>query len=66
MKKVGAYLAIAAFALIPFAFAPTAAFGLRIGPFHLGIGITITNYTCTGIATMLPVMNLMVHVTNPS
>ena len=37
MKKVGAYLAIAAFALIPFAFAPTAAFGLRIGPFHLGI-----------------------------
>ena len=37
MKKVGAYLAIAAFALIPFAFAPTATFGLRIGPFHLGV-----------------------------
>jgi LTXXQ motif family protein len=37
MKKVGAYLAIAALALIPFAFAPTAAFGLRIGPFHLGM-----------------------------
>lgn len=37
MKKVGAYLALAAFALIPLAFAPTAAFGLRIGPFHLGM-----------------------------
>ena len=39
MKKVGAYLAIAAFALIPVAFAPNAAFGLRIGPFHLGVPI---------------------------
>jgi LTXXQ motif family protein len=37
MKKVGAYLAIAAFALIPFAASPAAAFGLRLGPFHLGL-----------------------------
>jgi len=37
MKKVGAFLAIAAFALIPFAFAPADALGLRIGPFHLGV-----------------------------
>jgi hypothetical protein len=35
MKKVGAHLAIAAFALIAFASPP--AFGLRIGPFHLGL-----------------------------
>jgi LTXXQ motif family protein len=37
MKKVGAYLAIAAFALIAFVSPPAAAFGLRIGPFHLGV-----------------------------
>jgi hypothetical protein len=37
MKKVGAYLAVAALALIPFASPPAAAFGLRIGPFHLGV-----------------------------
>ena len=37
MKKVGAYLAIAAFALIAFAASPAAAFGLRLGPFHLGL-----------------------------
>jgi len=37
MKTVGAYLAIAAFALISSASAPAAAFGLRIGPFHLGV-----------------------------
>jgi hypothetical protein len=37
MKKVGAYLAIAAFVLIAFASPPAAAFGLRIGPFHLGV-----------------------------
>jgi hypothetical protein len=37
MKKVGAYLAIAAFALISFSSSPAAAFGLRIGPFHLGM-----------------------------
>lgn len=37
MKKVGAHLAIAAFALIAFASPPAAAFGLRIGPFHLGM-----------------------------
>lgn len=37
MKKVGAHLAIAAFALIAFASPPAAAFGLRIGPFHLGV-----------------------------
>jgi LTXXQ motif family protein len=37
MKKVGAYLAIAAFAFIPFASSPAAAFGLRLGPFHLGV-----------------------------
>lgn len=37
MKTVGAYLAIAAFALVSFASPPAAAFGLRIGPFHLGV-----------------------------
>jgi hypothetical protein len=37
MKKVGAYLAIAAFAFIPLAASPAAAFGLRLGPFHLGV-----------------------------
>jgi hypothetical protein len=37
MKKVGAYLAIAAFALIAFASPPAAAFGLRLGPLHLGV-----------------------------
>jgi len=36
MKKVGAYLAIAAFAGIVFAAPHAVAFGLRIGPFHLG------------------------------
>ncbi len=37
MKKVGASLAIAAFALIAFAASPGVAFGLRLGPFHLGL-----------------------------
>jgi len=37
MKKVGAYLVIPAFALIAFVSPPAAAFGLRIGPFHLGV-----------------------------
>lgn len=37
MKKVGAYLAVAAFTLMPFASPPAAAFGLRLGPFHLGV-----------------------------
>jgi LTXXQ motif family protein len=37
MKKVGALLAIAAFALIVFASPPAAAFGLRLGPLHLGV-----------------------------
>jgi hypothetical protein len=37
MKKVGAYLAIAAFASISCASTPAAAFGLRLGPFHLGV-----------------------------
>ena len=37
MKKVGALLAVAAFALIAFGSPPSAAFGLRLGPFHLGL-----------------------------
>jgi LTXXQ motif family protein len=37
MKKVGAYLAVAAFALIPLASSPAEAFGLRLGPFHVGL-----------------------------
>src|SRR5215470_25851 len=37
MKKVGAYLAIAVFALISFASTPAAALGLRLGPFHVGM-----------------------------
>jgi hypothetical protein len=37
MKKVGAYLAVAAFAFMPLAASPAAAFGLRLGPFHVGV-----------------------------
>jgi hypothetical protein len=41
MKKVGAHLAVAAFALaflvVSLVAPPAAAFGLRIGPFHLGV-----------------------------
>src|SRR5215470_4292605 len=37
MKKVGAYLAVATFALVPLASPPAVAFGLRLGPFHLGV-----------------------------
>jgi hypothetical protein len=37
MRKVGAYLAIAAFAAVICTAPPAAAFGLRIGPFHIGI-----------------------------
>ena len=37
MKKVGAYLAVAAFALVASASPPAVAFGLRLGPFHLGM-----------------------------
>ena len=37
MKKVGASLAVAAFAFVCFVAPPAAAFGLRIGPFHLGV-----------------------------
>ncbi len=37
MKKVGASLAIAAFLFIVFAAPHATAFGLRIGPFHLGV-----------------------------
>jgi LTXXQ motif family protein len=37
MKKVGAFLAVAAFAFVCFVAPPAAAFGLRIGPFHLGV-----------------------------
>jgi hypothetical protein len=37
MKKVGAHLAIAALVLTAFASPPALAFGLRIGPFHLGV-----------------------------
>jgi hypothetical protein len=37
MKKVGAFLAIVTLALTSFAPRPAAAFGLRLGPFHLGV-----------------------------
>jgi LTXXQ motif family protein len=37
MKKVGPSLAVAAFAFVSFVAPPAAAFGLRIGPFHLGV-----------------------------
>jgi hypothetical protein len=37
MKKVGAYLAVAAFALIALASSPAQPFGLRLGPFHVGL-----------------------------
>jgi hypothetical protein len=37
MQKVGAFLAIAAFAFISFVAPPAAAFGLRLGPFHVGV-----------------------------
>jgi hypothetical protein len=37
MRKIGAYLALAALTAVIFAPPPAAAFGLRIGPFHIGI-----------------------------
>jgi len=37
MRKIGAYLAIAALTAVIFAPPPAAAFGLRIGPFHIGL-----------------------------
>jgi hypothetical protein len=37
MRKIGAYLAIAALTAAIFAPPPAAAFGLRIGPFHIGL-----------------------------
>lgn len=37
MKKIGAYLAVAVFALASFIAPPAAAFGLRLGPFHFGV-----------------------------
>jgi hypothetical protein len=37
MRKVGAFIAIAAIAAVAFSASPAAAFGLRIGPFHIGI-----------------------------
>ena len=37
MKKIGAHLAVAVFALVSFVAPPAAGFGLRIGPFHLGV-----------------------------
>ena len=37
MRKVGASLAVAALAAVVFASPPAAAFGLRIGPFHIGL-----------------------------
>jgi hypothetical protein len=37
MRKIGAYLAIAALTAVIFTPPPAAAFGLRIGPFHIGI-----------------------------
>jgi hypothetical protein len=37
MKKIGAYLAVAVIALTSFVAPPAAAFGLRLGPFHLGV-----------------------------
>src|SRR5208282_2914030 len=37
MRKIGACLAIAALCLAMLAPAPAAAFGLRIGPFHIGV-----------------------------
>ena len=37
MKKVGAVLALVVFALTVFASLPATAFGLRLGPFHLGV-----------------------------
>ena len=37
MRKVGAGFAVAALTIILFASPPAAAFGLRIGPLHLGV-----------------------------
>lgn len=39
MRKIGVYLAITALTAVIFAPPPAAAFGLRIGPFHIGIGL---------------------------
>src|SRR5690242_8661245 len=37
MKKIGASLAVVTFAFLSFVAPPAAAFGLRIGPLHLGV-----------------------------
>jgi hypothetical protein len=37
MRKIGAYSAVAALTLVAFTATPAGAFGLRIGPFHIGI-----------------------------
>src|SRR5579864_8374807 len=37
MRKISALVAIAALAAVAFSPSPSAAFGLRIGPFHIGI-----------------------------
>jgi hypothetical protein len=39
MRKIGAYGAVAALAAVAFTASPADAFGLRIGPFHIGIPI---------------------------
>ncbi|MFZ3357440.1 MAG: Spy/CpxP family protein refolding chaperone [Xanthobacteraceae bacterium] len=44
MRKVGAFLASAALATIVCASPPAAAFGLRIGPFHIGVPLYFPHF----------------------
>ncbi len=44
MRKVGAYLAATLVAATAFYPLPTAAFGLRIGPFHIGVPIYLPHF----------------------
>ncbi len=44
MRKVGASVAIAALVAISFCSQPAAAFGLRVGPFHIGIPFYLSHH----------------------
>ena len=44
MRKVGAFIAVAACAAVVCSSAPAAAFGVRIGPFHIGIPLHIPHF----------------------
>jgi hypothetical protein len=49
MRKIGACGAVATLAVAMFAGSPAAAFGLRIGPFHIGIPLLYPDLALSGI-----------------